>query len=80
MNIIVFDSDKTIKNIVEICRRYRRLNIAACCEDKEYVVDAKSLAAMKLLRDGGEVYFRAEGDKEQYDRFLQEIADASKEG
>ena len=75
---MVFYSDEQIKRIVEICKRYDELEIAACCADKVFVVDAKVLGAMRILRGGGEVYFYAEGNQEQYDKFLHDLVEASK--
>lgn len=75
---MVLNSEADIKRIVGICKKYDGLKIDACCEENEYLVDAKSLGAMRLMKQGGEVFFRASGDEAQLQKFFDEIVEASK--
>ena len=74
------NTDAEVKKIVEICRKYDDLSIDACCENNEYLVDAKSLGGMRLLKGGGEVYFRPHGeDGKTIGNFIKDLVEASNE-
>ena len=71
-------TDKEIKEIVGLCQKFTDLEIDACCENNRYIVNAKSLGAMRLMKDGGEVYFRPFGDnQESIDRFVKSLVEYS---
>lgn len=77
---MVLSTDADIKKVVDICKKYNALDIDAICEHKRYVVDAKSLGGMRLLKDGGEVYFRTYGvDSASRDQFIKELVEVSNE-
>ena len=77
---MVLSTDADIKKIVSICKKYGTLEIDAICEHKRYVVDAKSLGGMRLLKDGGEVYFKTYGvDDGARDQFIKELVEVSNE-
>lgn len=73
-----FTNDAQIRQAVDICKKYEGLKIYACCEENEYVVDGKSLGAMRLLKNGGEIYFKAAGEDEEVARFVEEIAEETR--
>lgn len=74
------NNDAELKKIVDICRRFPTLEIDAVCEDKRYLVDAKAFQAMRLLKGGGEVYFKViSGEEDEAKQFVEALKEVSLE-
>lgn len=72
-------TDAQIKQVAKFCKRFDDLDIDACCEDRRYLVDAKSVGGMRLLKNGGEVYFKMYGgSKQSRTEFVEGLSELSK--
>lgn len=66
--------------VANLCGQFRDLEIDATCENRRYIVDAKSMMGLTLLIGGGEVYFRViDTSKNGYESFMKELGDLESE-
>ena len=73
------NNDASVKQVANICKQYQDIEVDACCENKQYVIDAKVVGSLRLLKNGGEVYFKLNGGTEQSKAsLLKDLAELSK--